>query len=83
MGRGASENSLKLRVLSMLAQGMLGKRKKRKIYNRGKTEFLANMSHELRTPLNSVIGFSEVIKDEILGPMDHPKYQDYAADIFT
>ena len=41
------------------------------------------MSHELRTPLNSVIGFSEVIKDEILGPMDHPKYQDYAADIFT
>ena len=53
------------------------------IANRGKTAFLANMGHELRTPLNSVIGFSEVIKDEILGPMDNPKYQDYAADIFT
>ncbi len=53
------------------------------IANRAKTEFLANMSHELRTPLNSVIGFSQVIKDSILGPMDNPKYQDYAADIFT
>ncbi len=53
------------------------------IANRAKSEFLANMSHELRTPLNSVIGFSQVIKDEILGPMNNPQYQDYAADIFT
>ena len=38
-----------------------------KLANRTKTEFLANMSHELRTPLNAVIGFSEIMKSELLG----------------
>ncbi len=35
-----------------------------------KDEFLANMSHELRTPLNSILGFSESLKDEILGSLN-------------
>ncbi|MGH6878405.1 MAG: sensor histidine kinase, partial [Rhizomicrobium sp.] len=48
--------------------------------SRAKSEFLANMSHELRTPLNAVIGFSEIIKDEVLGH-DPEKYRAYAADI--
>ena len=39
--------------------------------SRAKSEFLANMSHELRTPLNAIIGFSEMIKSEILGPVNH------------
>lgn len=38
--------------------------------NRAKSDFLANMSHELRTPLNSVIGFSEVLQDELYGPLN-------------
>ncbi|MHA1732744.1 MAG: ATP-binding protein [Promethearchaeota archaeon] len=38
--------------------------------NKAKSDFLATMSHELRTPLNSVIGFSEVLQDEILGPLN-------------
>ena len=49
--------------------------------NRAKSQFLANMSHELRTPLNAVIGFSEVIKNEMLGAINDQRYRDYAEDI--
>jgi PAS domain S-box-containing protein len=49
--------------------------------SRAKTQFLATMSHELRTPLNAIIGFSEVMKTELMGPLGTPGYKDYAADI--
>ncbi|WP_303978865.1 ATP-binding protein [Dongia mobilis] len=49
--------------------------------NRAKSEFLANVSHELRTPLNAIIGFSDVMKMELFGPLGTPKYQSYAKDI--
>jgi signal transduction histidine kinase len=49
--------------------------------DKAKTNFLANMSHELRTPLNAVIGFSEMIANEVLGPVGKPQYRTYAADI--
>jgi signal transduction histidine kinase/CHASE2 domain-containing sensor protein len=48
---------------------------------RAKTEFLANMSHELRTPLNAVIGFSEILCTEMLGPLGAKQYLEYAWDI--
>lgn len=49
--------------------------------NRAKSEFLAHMSHELRTPLNSVIGFSEMIHTQILGPIENPTYVQYGGYI--
>jgi len=49
--------------------------------NRAKSEFLSNMSHELRTPLNSIIGFSEMIKNEVYGAIEQRPYWDYAKDI--
>lgn len=52
------------------------------ISSRTRMEFLANMSHELRTPLNAVIGFSEIIKDEVMGPLNVPVYKEYAQDIY-
>jgi two-component system cell cycle sensor histidine kinase PleC len=49
--------------------------------NQQKSMFLANVSHELRTPLNAIIGFSEIIRDEVMGPVGHPQYKEYIADI--
>src|SRR4029453_18359752 len=49
--------------------------------NRSKSEFLANMSHELRTPLNAIIGFSEIISQELFGPIGNEKYLEYITDI--
>ncbi|HJT43916.1 MAG TPA: PAS domain-containing sensor histidine kinase [Rhizomicrobium sp.] len=51
------------------------------IANRMKAAFLAAMSHELKTPLNAVLGFSEIIRDEVLGPVGHGGYREYASDI--
>jgi len=45
--------------------------------NQTKSDFLANMSHELRTPLNAIIGFSEMTKNEIFGPLGSDTYKDY------
>ncbi len=49
--------------------------------SQAKSEFLATMSHELRTPLNAVIGFSQIMMTETLGPIGSTQYRDYAKDI--
>ncbi|MFM9844661.1 MAG: sensor histidine kinase [Dongiaceae bacterium] len=49
--------------------------------NRAKSEFLANMSHELRTPLNAIIGFTDIMKGEMLGPLENVSYKGYVGDI--
>jgi signal transduction histidine kinase len=52
-----------------------------KTASRSKSEFLANMSHELRTPLNAILGFSEILKKQVYGPLGEERYLDYAGDI--
>ena len=49
--------------------------------NRAKSYFLASMSHELRTPLNAIIGFSDLIGEEMFGPLGSERYRDYIATI--
>lgn len=48
---------------------------------RAKRAFLSQMSHELRTPLNAILGFSQVITEEVFGPISPARYQAYAHDI--
>lgn len=51
--------------------------------NKAKSEFLANISHELRTPLNAIIGFSEIMNEQLFGPIGSEKYAEYAKDIHS
>ncbi|MGB0684431.1 MAG: CHASE3 domain-containing protein [Magnetovibrionaceae bacterium] len=49
--------------------------------NEAKSDFLASMSHELRTPLNAICGFSQLIENQSLGPIQNESYIQYAKDI--
>ena len=51
------------------------------VANRAKSEFLAMVSHELKTPLNAIIGFSDILSNQTLGPIGKSQYLDYASDI--
>jgi two-component system, cell cycle sensor histidine kinase PleC len=51
--------------------------------NRIKSMFLATTSHELRSPLNAILGFSEMIDSQAVGPIENAKYTDYARMIHT
>ena len=56
-------------------------RRRAEAANVAKSRFLATMSHELRTPLNAILGFSEVMKSEILGPIHNESYKEYSGNI--
>jgi len=49
--------------------------------NRAKTSFLATVSHELRTPLNAIHGFTELLEQEVHGPLGDSRYRDYVATL--
>jgi signal transduction histidine kinase len=49
--------------------------------DRTKSMLLANVSHELRTPLNAIIGFSDVMRQQVYGPLGNTRYAEYAGHI--
>jgi PAS domain S-box-containing protein len=50
--------------------------------NKAKSQFLANMSHELRTPLNAVIGFTDLMRQQMFGALGSERYEEYATLIY-
>ena len=64
-----------------IEEELLRERTRAELANRAKSEFLANMSHEIRTPLNAIIGFADIIRREVFGPVVNEKYGEYIGDI--
>ncbi len=67
--------------LSIANTNYLAEKDRAEAANKAKSEFLANMSHELRTPLNAILGFSEILQDQMFGPLGSSRYNEYAKDI--
>lgn len=75
----AAEGAIAIRIASLVRQ-LDDKGRQLEIAGQHKSDFLASMSHDLRTPLNAVIGFSEVLLEEMVGGLSE-KQRDYVKDI--
>jgi PAS domain S-box-containing protein len=66
-----------------ILQDLVAAKDRAESLNRMKSNFVARMSHEFRTPLNAILGFSEVISKQVLGPCSEPRYVEYAGHVHS
>jgi PAS domain S-box-containing protein len=78
---GVTTIALDIEDRKQLEEMLLETKKAAEAASQAKTMFLAQVSHELRTPLNAIIGFTEMMTQEIFGPMGAPQYRGYAQDV--
>lgn len=67
--------------LTRREEGLRAAKEAAETANRAKSQFLANMSHELMTPLNAIVGFADVMRMGLLGPIENTEYRTYVRDI--
>jgi two-component system cell cycle sensor histidine kinase PleC len=72
---------LQAQQLAELAERYLEQKAAAESATRAKSDFLANMSHELRTPLTHIIGFAEVMEQQVFGGIGNERYLGYASHI--
>jgi signal transduction histidine kinase len=70
------------RELQQVLAELSRKSRQLEVASQHKSDFLANMSHELRTPLNAIIGFSQVLRQGMFGPVN-AKQEEYLDDILS
>ncbi len=69
-------------LIEGLEDELVSERNRAEAAGNAKKAFLSHMSHELRTPLNAILGFADMMRARIFGPLGHEKYAEYADDIY-